>query len=309
MRTHTLAVGRTLVQALAALVLVPALAGAQSPAAAIHDGVVVDAAGGTAYITGPNGDLAAIDLATGTERWTSGAAARPLAVTDSTLVAQASPGAGEQLVVVSIDTERGAEKRRAKVALPNNLQAAVTDSASQRTLVRGFLAGAGNVVVSWAIESRIARGAAVDDDTPDRASGAARIDPETGASVAVPADSVPDTSALSGLTLDGMMQLRSADGQHLLRSQRSGDPLGPAPYRWTVTTASGEVVGVVGAATSVAPFVVSGSRLLHVAAASGYRDGDRFVQEPLRLRAVDLASGAQLWTVPVRDTSSVLPPP
>jgi hypothetical protein len=114
---------------------------------------------------------------------------------------------------------------------------------------------------------------------------------------------------LSGLGVDAMTQLRSVDGRHTLRSQRVGDPNSRMPSGWTITTDAGEVVGTVDAAKSMAPFVVSGSQLFHVAQAGGYRDGSRLVREPLRLRAIDLASGSQSWTVPVLDAKSVLPPP
>jgi hypothetical protein len=294
-----------------AAILVPAMAHAQSRSgASLHDGVVVDPAAGAAYVTSPNGDVVAIELTGGTRRWASGIAARPLAVTDGTLVVQAAPGPDEQLVVVSIDKQDGDEKVRSKIALPGNLKANTTNSVTQKTMVEGTLDPTGDVVVTWAIESRIARGAQPDDGSTEAVLGAVRIDPETGQSVIVPVTPEPDNGAVSNLSPRQMTEVRSLDGQHILRSERSSDPTAVAmPYRWTITTATGEMVGVVEAATSASPFVVNGSQLLHVAQASGYRDGSRFVTEPLRLRAVDLASGAQLWTVPVLDATSVIPPP
>lgn len=312
MKRQEVVMGRSLVQALGALLLAPVIAVAQSASApALRDGVVVDTAAGTVFVMSPAGGIDAIDLATGTSRWRSGAAARPLVVSGDSLVAQANPGEGEQLVVVALDKDDGAAKTRTDVALPRNLKAQVSDTSTQKTLVRGLLSTGGAVVVSWMIESRIARGAAPDDDGVEHASGATRIDPETGAAAALPAGSADaGNDAISGLTAAEMMQLRSVDGQHVVRSERSSDARNfRAPYRWTISNGAGDVLGVVDAPVSIAPFVVSGSQILYVAPAAGYRDGDRFVSEPLRLRAVDVRSGAQLWAVPVLDASFALPPP
>jgi hypothetical protein len=289
--------------AVAALLVAPALAFAQSSAPALRDGVVVDTAANSAFVTTPGGAINAIDLTTGTSRWTSAAAVKPLVVADDTLVAQAAPSEGEQLVVVTIDKDSGAQKTRSKVSLPENLKATVVDSPSQKTLVRGLVSG-NAVLVSWAIQSRTARGMAPDNGDGETVSGAARVDPETGATVAVAAPA--ESGVLSNLTLDQMMQMASADGNHVVKSEAGS---APGLYRWTVSTASGARIGSVELPLSVAPFVVSGTRLFYVASPSGSRTSERLVMEPLRLRCMDLGSGAQLWAVPVMDAGSVMPPP
>jgi hypothetical protein len=302
-----LVMGRTMFRALGALLLAPALAVAQS-GSALRDGVVVDPAAGTAFVMSPSGGIDAIDLATGTSRWKSAAASKPLVVTGDSLVAQAAPGDGEQLVVVALDKADGATKRRTDVALPKDLKAQVGDTPAQKTLVRGLLSGT-HVVVAWAIESRLARGVASDNGDVEQTTGAATIDPETGAAAEL-RGSAAANDVLSGLSASEMTQLRSVDGQHIVRSEGSSDARNfRTPYRWTITTAAGEAVGIVDSPVALAPFVVSGSQLLYVAPAAGYRDGNRFVSEPLRLRAVDLRSGAQLWAVPLLDASFALPPP
>jgi len=56
-------------------VLAPATLLAQAPPprwmAALHEGVVVDASTGTAFVMSPEGGLDALDLATGTVKWKS----------------------------------------------------------------------------------------------------------------------------------------------------------------------------------------------------------------------------------------------
>jgi hypothetical protein len=296
--------GRLVLQALGALLIAPAVALAQSSAPALREGVVVDAAANSAYITAPSGAINAIDLTTGASRWSSGAAVKPLAVSNDTLVAQGNPSGNEQLVVVSLDKDSGAQKARSSVALPNDLKANVANSPSQKTLVQGLVSG-NSVLVSWAIQARTARGMAPDNGNGETVSGTARVDPETGAAVAV-ADGAADSGALSNLTIEQMMQQASADGQHVVKSEAGS---APGLYRWNVSTAAGARVGSIELPTSVAPFVVSGSRLFYVASPSGALNGDRLVVEPLRLRCMDLGSGAQLWAVPVMNTGSVMPPP
>jgi hypothetical protein len=106
------------------------------------------------------------------------------------------------------------------------------------------------------------------------------------------------------------VELQSVDGQHMMRSAPLSDPANlRAPYRWTITTAAGETVGVIDAPIGLAPFIVQGSLLIHVAPTGGYREGNQFIRTPLRLRAIDVRSGAELWTVPVLDATFVLPPP
>jgi hypothetical protein len=298
-------VRRLWLPAFACLLVMPAIAAAQVPSGpSLHDGVVVS--GGSAYVMSPSGGIEAIDLASGASRWRSDAAAKPLAVSGGTLVAQAAPGEGEQLVLVCLETGGGAARTRSRVSLPGDLKAEVANTANQETTVRALLSGS-DVVVAWAIDTRLARGLAEGDNGLE-AVGATRLNPATGEVVA--AEGSESSAALSGLTLDQMSELRSVDGQHVMRSTPSPDPANiRAPYRWTITTAAGETVGVVDAPVGLAPFIVQGSLLVHVAPTGGYREGDRFIRTPLRLRAIDARSGAELWTVPVFDAAFVLPPP
>ncbi len=306
--TEHATVRRLWLPAFACLLVTPAIAAAQVPSGpSLYDGVVVNPAAGTAYVMSPSGGIEAIDLASGARRWRSDAAAKPLAVSGGTLVAQAAPGEGEQLVLVCLETGGGAARTRSRVSLPGDLKAEVSDTANQQTTVRALLSGP-DVVVAWTIDARLARGIAEGDDGVD-AVGAARLNPATGEVVAAEASDA-SSAALSGLTLDQMSELQSVDGQHKMRSTPLSDPANVrAPYRWTITTAAGEAVGVVDAPVGLAPFIVQGSQLIHVAPTSGYRDGNQFVRLPLRLRAIDVRSGAEIWTVPVLDATFVLPPP
>lgn len=55
---------------------------------------------------------------------------------------------------------------------------------------------------------------------------------------------------------------------------------------------------------AIAPFVVAGSTLVLESRPFQRRDTDgRYVQAPLALRGIDLASGREIWTLEIRDVS------
>ena len=175
-------VRRLWLPAFACLLVTPAIAAAQAASGpSLHDGVVVNPSAGAAYAMSPSGGIEAIDFASGARRWRSDAAAKPLAVSGGTLVAQAAPGEGEQLVLVCLETG-GAARTRSRVSLPGALKAEVSDTANQLTTVRALLSGP-DVVIAWTIDARLARGIADGDDGLD-AVGAARLNPATGEVVA-----------------------------------------------------------------------------------------------------------------------------
>jgi hypothetical protein len=53
----------------------------------------------------------------------------------------------------------------------------------------------------------------------------------------------------------------------------------------------------------MSPFVVVGNRLIHVAQPTTRREGSKVIDQPLRLRAVDLATGQEIWSRELRSTA------
>jgi hypothetical protein len=310
------------------------LAGLLAPAAAmaLHDGVVIDVDGGTVYVMSPQGGIDALDLDTGNVIWKSSAAAKPLLVKGGTLVAQGRSGRSGELVIVALDAKRGAERERVAVEIPAALHAQVADGPSRTFRVQAFSA-ADSVIVTWAAGDRYpVQGAllapepagAAPTNTPSNKrataqplSGAARLDLTAGRAVAMPYEQAqelrtpaPIAVEKSGRQADGLgQQLTSLDGRHVLHSERSGEDKLWAPYRWTVTDAAGRTVGTVDAPVSMAPFVVSGSRILYVAQPVVRVEGKKMIEEPLRLRALDLKTGAEMWSAVVTDTAYRGPSP
>jgi hypothetical protein len=93
----------------------------------------------------------------------------------------------------------------------------------------------------------------------------------------------------------------SADRRHLLASGPGPSGL-PGTWRWALyDLASGEPLGEIVQPAVGARFVVHGTVLVQVAPRQRRRSGEAWLEEPLRLRAVDLETGDVVWTRPLRD--------
>ena len=319
--------------ALLAALLAPGAAMAQASGSvpALHDGIVVDSAGGAAYVMSPAGGIEARELATGNVLWRSDEAAKPLLLVDGTLVAQAPPAPEGDLVVVTLDSRRGTAKERKNIKLPPGQRAQLTDGISSSFRAQAFATNDGGVIVSWTAEDgRSLQGIAPPEiEVPQadakaaaaaeraealvqqRRRGAFRLDVASGKASPMPfaeaAAKAPALAARIGGAADKAAgavvgQLTSLDGRHVLTSERNPEDSWNR-YRWTLTDASGATVGTVVAPVSMAPFVVSGSRLLYVAEPAVLKEGSQFVQKPLRLKALDLQTGAEHWEAPVVDST------
>jgi hypothetical protein len=94
----------------------------------------------------------------------------------------------------------------------------------------------------------------------------------------------------------------SPDHQHLLAS--TPQPGTPRPWRWRIFALdSGARVADIDMEWAGAPFFVRPGLLIHEAPLERRMVAGKVVEEPLRLRALDLASGQELWTRPIRDTA------
>lgn len=312
--------------ALAAGLLAPGAALAQTPGglSTLHDGVVVDAARGAAYVMSPQGGIDAIQLSSGNVMWKSRDAAKPLLLEDGVLVAQGRPARDGELVLVTIDASRGTAQDRLAVEVPSGLWANVVEGPAQKFSAQASQAD-GAVVVTWtAQDGRGLQGmlapepeAPVADETASATAsataaqplrGAARLDLATRKAVPMAFEKAQEAraSAIASVkvatSVAAARQLASIDGRHILRSERSPEGSLAKPWRWTVTDASGARVGTIDAPVSMAPFVVSGNQVLFVAPPSAHREAGKMVEEPLRLVAHDLSSGLEVWRAAVVDS-------
>jgi hypothetical protein len=105
-------------------------------------------------------------------------------------------------------------------------------------------------------------------------------------------------------------QFLSADGRHVLSSQRVADDPAWDKYTWTIfERESGRRVGEIRMHLRYVPFFVDGTRVIYQTPPYERREGPSMRQEPLQLRAADLDDGAEVWHQPVRDTVDREAPP
>ncbi|HSK76435.1 MAG TPA: hypothetical protein VLQ45_08240 [Thermoanaerobaculia bacterium] len=309
-----------------ALALLAALVPGISAATTLHDGVVVDFAKGAAYLASPEGGIDAVQLSTGNVIWKTRDAAKPLLVKDGALLAQGRPGPKGELTLVTLDTRQGAAKSRAEVAL-EGVRANLKDGPSQTFRAEAFVAADKSVVVTWVAEEPTFRGmvpapedglapaksAAVSAGKGRSSRGAVRVDMAQGRAVPMAFEKAQSLEGpalalrAEGIRVRGLgtttRELTSLDGQHVLKSERNPEGGLWTPYRWTVTDKSGRVIGTANAPVSLTPFLVSGTRILYMAMPSVRKEGDKIVDQPLRLVSMDLLSGTDVWDSEVVDSN------
>lgn len=289
-----------------------------APAAAgLRDGVVVDAARGTAYVMHPQGGIQALDLRRGRVLWRSAAGERPLALVGDRLVAQAQPGSRGELRIVALDVRGGSLSAQSEMQLPQGIHAAVTETIWQDFRLTAMPSQEG-ILLSWEAEAlsglpkprdrqfgSAAQATAASRQDRRHSEGTAVFDPATGRLALAPVRQITRPAVARSLGAPSVRENRfsSADGRHVLTS-RLVDDGAALPFQWTVSDArTGAVLGAWRAEASMAPFVVAGNRLIHVAPPASQIEDGKLIDRPLRLRAVDLATGREAWRREIRDTA------
>ncbi len=360
--------------AVCATMLVLIVSGAAvSAGVELRPGAVVDDAWSTVYLMQPGGGIAAVDLATGTTRWTTGAAARPLYADAETLVAQVETPGREGALRIAIFDPRDPDRDPvlATVPLPQGARATVT-AGIKRTFEIHAWRDETDILVRWsarklpgptgmdtadtadtkdgrnatqewngAARIPLGRGALreidpelVPDprkprlpgiDKADRPPGQARANRETIALVELE-NSDPRKRArvrrwnagsgreLAPLTVFGdgnQVKNLSSDGRHLLGSRPGRDESGFPVYTWSVIDLdSGARVASFRRPIAAASFLVVGNQILVEALPETRVSGGQRQELPLRMLALDAASGEPLWSREIRDTEyrGTLPP-
>lgn len=329
---HRCAPRTWMIRAAVAVALLPgghvlAQPGSDGEAVHLSADVAIDTAAGVAYVTSPAGGIEAVDLRTGLRQWSSQAAARPLLLTGALLVGQAEPRSSNDLRLVTLDTRSNGDVVVAGTAeLPVDVQAAASE-----TLTSEFETSArrvdNDIIVTWEYTALPQQGRRPEVEANARGtprdgsqgvikrSGEVRMNLRTGATRRL----LGVGTVLSGtraVRLDANRlsvpepgeQFLSSDSQHVLVSERIADDPVWEKYRWTVyERATLQRVGEVRSPVSFAPFMVQDGRIIHEAGPSARRGA---APEPKQLRAVSLSSGAEAWSVPLRDEQErvTLPP-
>jgi hypothetical protein len=275
----------------------------------------------------PGGGVDAVDLASGSLRWRSDKASKPLALAGDRLIAQAESRGASALHLVALDARSGASRDSVRIPLPAGIAATVVDTPAGSFRVRADATGS-ELAVRWEATGigTVAQGilpaenegqAPTLDGAPSVASGAAVVD------LASPSLRVKDeptvrlaqTATLARAALQELSepavkgpagrQMLSADGRHVLVTEPiEAGGFSLDRYRWTLyDRASGARLGSASALVSATPFVVVGKTLYHTVPAHAVRRDGKFDERPFSLRAVDLKTGAEAWTKAAGDTS------
>ena len=119
---------------------------------------------------------------------------------------------------------------------------------------------------------------------------------------------VPDVTLFCGRVT---VEQDSADGAHLLVSRRVEDAASAEEqYAWSIyALETGRRVAEIRHYASTAPFFVSNSVLVHEARPYDHVLDGKWIEEPLRLRAINVETGAVIWSRPLRDTTYHRPYP
>ena len=293
----------------------------------MRPGVVVDPARSLLYAMGADG-VAAYDTgsnAAGKALWQSEAAERPIGLFGPYLIALTEPAGFGTAEIVMLDIRSGEVASEISATLPEGTGGWVVDRPHQTfqadtTVITTGVGG--ELLLSWVFSGRPLRGmpVAAGEESQERQQlgGAFRLDPATGTAQAIDATAAPrsearrfDLSAEERLSGVEGRQFRSGNDQHVLASEKAdNDPWNV--YRWTVLNrGEGNVVGQVDRPVSTARFFVDGETLIHESSPFRRKTASgEFETQGLRLVAVDLDNGRELWSLNLRDTvfRGVLPP-
>ncbi|HET7437468.1 MAG TPA: hypothetical protein VFN10_22380 [Thermoanaerobaculia bacterium] len=300
-----------------------ALCSAANAQQRLREGLIIDGARNTAYVMTPNGGIAAVNLLTGNVQWKSETAAKPLGLVGTRLVSQVEPKTAAEVNMLTIAVldvqQRGAMITRKAMKLPANVRAAVAGAMNGRFSAVATGSGS-NAVITWTYtpipqlrgmpelpEETLEReqAAAAPKAASKPMSGSMRMNLRSGAmsvmrnaeaarAIATPTWVIP----ASQIDASPATQYESADGRHILTSERVADDPEWNRYQWTITDrATGQRVGQFRNHISFSPFVVRDS-IIAYETTPYMHEGD---EQPAKLRGVDLRTGREVWSVEVRE--------
>ena len=302
-----------------ALALVMALFTSGLSAQALTDGAVIDPDRGVAYLMNSRGGIDALDLDRGSLRWSSRAAAKPLAITGGRLLALALPR-GAEPNIVTLDAS-GRAVTSAALALPAGVRPMLKDDLTGSFRIEALSGPGGDLLLQWTATSVPARGieqldnalVVGEESTPSEpvtTSGTVRVHPATGqlySATAADAEALREHSAdalrrgLEALS-SGPRTFAAVAGPHRLVSARQAESQPDRRYRWTISDGATKL-GEVESSVATSAFAVRGMTLYYIVPAGGrLAAGSEMKRRQLTLRAIDLATGAERWSRPLVDT-------
>ncbi len=287
-------------------------------ASSLGTDIVVDPSGQTLYVVDPAGYAQAVAVDDGRRYWANTEQATPIAMVGGRLLVLGMPPQRGMGLLLMIDPATGVTVDRIAFDVPED----VTASAALRPLQRFRLqveSGTDGLRLRWQYTGRPMRGALIDADGDGDLSAESLAQVESGAfdivtegqrTLAIPVRDASEPTAPSGVALsaeeslqgiDGR-QFRAADDAYVLASVATPDADLVTAYRWSIhAREDGRFLGRLDSPYAYAPFMVRGSLLVYRAEPTLVLQGDKYVGQPSRLVAFDLATGAERWSVPVRE--------
>jgi hypothetical protein len=315
-------------------VILSSVSNAQGPKAMttiqLQPGVLIDLARNRAYVMNRENGIDAVGIDRGEVSWKSNEAAKPLGVTGDHLVSQAEPDAATSNVlrIVGLNVQDGGLKFKASKPLDapgviplvtptlrGDFQASIQPSGDHAQVHwqyrpaprRGFPEG---TVERVQPERGKPKAASLSSTSSQR--GSFLLNLSTGQTTDLGAELAPASLEPKFATLapsdriPGVTgrQLPSADGRYVMVSKTTGDDRVWDKYTLTVyEQPGGKQLGEFKSHVVPAPFAVVGSRVLFTTSAFTRRGDAGLIREPDKLRAIDLKSGKEAWSHPIRDLS------
>ncbi|MEM1089919.1 MAG: hypothetical protein AAGB27_15640 [Pseudomonadota bacterium] len=282
-----------------------AISAQANDAVELRSGLLINMPAAQVYLMQPAGGVEAVAVANGATRWRSDSADQPLSLQQNLLLLQIDTQLEGRMDLAWIDVDTGRVESTEAVTLPKGVIPRVNQGLGQEFDHR--LTAAGDLI--WEQRSRPVRGMPSEQPAPlQRQAGAVSL---SGGSIAALAP--PDPQTVSALwqaqspevpaSSPGQRRFRAAGGDAILVSREDADASIWERYEWTVVGAEGKVLGQFRSHMSYSPFVVLDGVLLYVTQPLSRQTADRgLVSEPLMLRAIDLATGQQVWARELRDT-------
>lgn len=287
----------------------------------LRPGVIVNLKEKHIYLMSPERLVEAVDIGAGRTLWSTGDAAKPLAARDGLIVCQADASAqNSNLNLVVINAQDGRSVTTGSVTLPSRVITQIDDSPSSKFSARAVTVD-DDSFVSWEHQAFIVRGMPpMPDETdqeraaalPQQAAGTVKFNLRSGdASLVEPAavpqavrDARPMTLTSSQGAHPDPRQRISIDGSHTVKSTLVGNDSVWDKYQWTIIdNETGKEIGHLRSHLSQSAFVVVDSLIIFETGPFVRNIKSKLFGEPLMLRAVDLNSGDQVWSRPVRDTA------
>jgi len=258
----------------------------------------------------PDGGIAAVNTQDGTYKWISSASDKPLGIVDGLLISQQQSTQSAVMLLVYHDLNSGDSLNNIQLTLPDQVRATVVDGASHRFNVQQLNENTPHQL-QWTFSGGTAQGIApVKDLTQSRnqeendsLSGAIDLDTKNRtATISNRTFQVVNTTArIEQAVMTGIegRQFLSQDESHVLISNRIPSDQ-KVSYQWRIFDRTGQLLSSLESPHSYAPFVISGSQLLLLEPATGQLVNGELVRNAPLLKAVNLGTGKESWSIKVR---------